>query len=119
MVGDTGAEVHVVGEKDRCYMINIRAKDPPCVLDTANGTIHLSEQGEVVCDGILLKHCVYNPHVKFSLASISCLEEDGWVYMQGKGRCCIVRCSRGRDEGPIEVWRAVFVGGNVENFGCY
>jgi hypothetical protein len=83
MVGDTGAEVHIVGEKDHEYLMNIRVKDPPCVLDTANGTIHLGEQGDVVCDGILLQSCVFNPYVKFSLASISCLKEDGWVYVQG------------------------------------
>ena len=54
MVGDTGAEVHVIGAKDRCYMMNVCERNPPCVLDTANGTIYLTEQGDVLCAGILL-----------------------------------------------------------------
>ena len=91
MVGDTGAEVHVIGAKDRCYMMNVCERNPPCVLDTANGTIYLTEQGDVLCAGILLRQCVFNPHVQFSLASISCLVEDGWHYTQGQERCCLVR----------------------------
>ena len=91
MIGDTGAEVHVIGAQDRCYMMNVRQRNPPCVLGTANGTIYLREQGDVLCAGLLLQHCVFNPHAPFSLASISCLVEEGWHYSQGRARCTITR----------------------------
>ena len=89
MVGDSGAELHVVGKNDRGYVINERKRDPLCVSDTANGKIVLDVEGDVVCDGILLKNCVYNPYASFSLLSISCLEHDGWTYLQGGGQCTL------------------------------
>ena len=89
MAGDSGAELHVVGKNDRCFMVNERKQDPPCILDTANGKIVLDVEGDVVCDGILLKNCIYNPYASFSLLSISCLEHDGWTYLQGGGQCTL------------------------------
>jgi hypothetical protein len=59
-------------------------------LETANGQVTLDIQGDVVCDGVLLKDCVYNPSVDFSLMSVSCLENEGWIYTQGGGSCQIV-----------------------------
>ncbi len=70
-------------------MINERQRDPPCVLDTANGKIVLDLEGDVVCDGILLRSCVYNPYATFSLLSISRLEQDGWTYLEGSGQCTL------------------------------
>ena len=51
----------------------------------------MNTEGEVICDEIELKRCVFNPHVNFSLMSMSCMEDDGWVYTQGGGSGHIVR----------------------------
>ena len=91
MVGDSGAELHVVGKNDRGYMINERDRIPPCILDTANGKIASDVEGDVMCDGILLKDCIYNPYASFSLLSIACLERDGWTYIQGGGQCILTK----------------------------
>ena len=85
MVGDSGAELHVVGKNDRAHLINERKRNPPCILDTASGKIVSDLEGDVMCDGIMLRNCVYNPYASFSLLSISCLEHDGWTYLQGGG----------------------------------
>ena len=91
MIADTGAEVHVIGRKDQKYLMNVRNRRPPCVLETANGQVVLSMEGEVECDGITMWNCVFNPYVDFSLMSVACMENDGWAYTQGGGSCRIAR----------------------------
>ena len=44
-VGDSGAELHVVGKNDRSFMVNERKRDPPCIFDTASGKIVLDVDG--------------------------------------------------------------------------
>lgn len=89
MVADSGAELHIVGKKDHKFMMNSRRRSPPCILDTANGKVVLDKEGDIYCGGIFLKGCVYNPYIDFSLLSVSCLEKDGWTYIQGGGRCSL------------------------------
>ncbi len=48
MVGDSGAELHVVGKNDRVYMVNERDRIPPCVLEAANSKIDLDVEGDVM-----------------------------------------------------------------------
>ena len=97
MIADTGAEVHVVGKRDQGFLKNLRQRTPPCILDTANGQVVLHMEGEVECDGLVMSKCVYNPHVDFSLMSIVCMENVGWTYTQGGGKCRLEKGGERRD----------------------
>eukprot|EP00972_Heterocapsa_arctica_P072320 10683335-Heterocapsa_arctica.AAC.1 len=64
MLMDSGAEVHIVCERDRVHLMNVKKLASPCILDTAGGEVPLDTVGSVVCAGIEMDECLYNPYAK-------------------------------------------------------
>jgi len=89
VIADSGAEVHIVGRTDYQRLTNVRVRRVLCQLDTANGRIALSKEGDVTSNGIVLMGFACNPFVAYSLLSLSCLENEGWTYTQGGGQAVL------------------------------
>ena len=89
-VVDSGAEVHIIAPQHRHVLTNVRAVESQQI-ETAAGDIELNEMGDVDCGSSMLKNCLADPLAQQSLLSASQLEDEGWAYLQGRGRAALVK----------------------------
>jgi hypothetical protein len=82
MVGDTGAERHVICGKDFGFVRNRRPLRDPIILETANGETLITEAGDVTCAGIDLLDCLLCTTASSSLLATIMLTDNGWKYSQ-------------------------------------
>ena len=77
MVGDTGAERHVICGKGFGFVRNRRPLREPIVLETANGETMITEMGDVTCKGIGLFACLLCATASSSLLATVLLTDVG------------------------------------------
>ena len=111
MIADSGAEKHIISGKDFRFVFRRTPLRQPIILETANGETTVTEQGDVICDGVHLKSCLLCETASTSLLSLILLTDSGWDYHQAR-RGASLKSPLGTEYHLPRTGNLYYLGGN-------